>query len=129
MLAEAARKNLYAELREADLMTALAEDPGGWAAVLAADVFCYLGPLGPLLAVIRRKLQAGGVFVFSVECVSEADAPRGWQLGREGRYAHTREHVRSEAGQTGFEIAAIEEETLRFDCGAPVPGLIVTLSA
>lgn len=130
MLAEASPKNLYAELHQADLLEFLAADTRSWAAIIAADVCCYIGALGPVLTAIRPRLGRDGVFIFSVELrdPDSVDPRRGWQLGPEGRYAHSLDYIRAESVGAGFQVLAIAEETLRNDNGVPVPGLIVTLT-
>ena len=53
----AAAKQLYAELREADLMHLLTEDVTCWRLILAADVFCYFGDLRDVLPACTQRLD------------------------------------------------------------------------
>lgn len=130
MLAAAAAKQLYAELREDDVLQALNADPTLWRIVLAADVLCYFGALEEFMASVRRRLAPNGLFVFSVETLDDAgDAPRGWHLDRLGRYAHAPGYVRRCAKAAGLEVREMAPEIQRQEADRSVPGLLVVLSA
>ena len=124
MLAEAAAKQLYAELIEADIVSMLADDLRQWPVILAADVFCYFGELFEVFTRIRRRLAPGGLFVFSVEA---GEAAVGWRLGAQGRYSHSVDYVEHVARVAGFQIRDIATETMRFEIEQPVKGLLVVL--
>ncbi len=133
MLAEAADKQFYAELHEADLMTALLAEERHWPVILAGDVFCYFGPLDVAFARVHDRLLPGGLFVLSLE--ERTPAPEGasasdgdWRLGRQGRYAHDDRYVEAAARSAGLEIRALDRETLRREADAPVPGLLAVLA-
>lgn len=125
MLREAAAKQLYAELQETDLMSALAEDARQYRVILAADVLCYFGSLNEALAAVHSRLLPGGLFLFSVEEGDETVA--GWALGRNGRYVHSAAYVRQVATDAGFVIREMERQALRYEKGVPVPGLVLAL--
>jgi predicted TPR repeat methyltransferase len=131
MLREAAAKQLYAELHEADLMAALAHDERRYPVILAGDVLCYFGSLDEVFAAVRRRLTPRGLFLFSVETLGQQEVSgtgrRDWALGRQGRYAHDAAYVERVASDAGFRIREATIETLRSDIGAPVTGLIVAL--
>lgn len=130
MLAAAADKRLYADLRENDVLLALEDDGASWPIMLAADLFCYFGALEEVMAAVRRRLAPGGLFLFSVETSEEADAAaRGWRLERLGRYTHAAAYVRSCAETAGLTIRELTPEPLRREAGADVPGLIAVLTA
>jgi predicted TPR repeat methyltransferase len=133
MLAEAAAKQFYAELREADLMTALAAEQRLWPIILAGDVFCYFGTLDAAFARVHDRLLPGGLFMLSLEerePASGDDAAQhaGWRLGRQGRYVHDADYVEAAARSAGLETRSLDRETLRREAGAPVPGLLVVLA-
>ena len=131
MLQQARAKELYTELREADLETVLADASQDWAVITAADVFCYFGDLTAVIAAAHARLRPGGWFIFSVEALrgpadGPADDPAGdWQLGAHGRYRHGAAHLAAAA--CGFALRALAAEPLRDDEGTPVDGFIVTL--
>jgi predicted TPR repeat methyltransferase len=125
MLRHAAAKNVYATLLQEDLETVLADTARDWAAITAADVFCYFGDLAPVFTAAHARLRPGGLFVFSVESL-QSD-PLAWHLGDSGRYRHGPDYIATAAAQAGFAIHAIRPETLRDEDGAQVAGLIVVL--
>jgi len=132
MLQAAAAKQLYAELREADLMRFLAEDIRRWRLVLAADVLIYFGALAELLAAAFGRLEPGGWFVFSLEELlpdHDGRMPVGgdWALQRQGRYVHSVDYVAEAAGNAGFVVRLLERQILRFEADAPVAGIFVVL--
>ncbi len=96
MLASAAAKQLYAELRETDLMPFLAENETRWKVILAGDVLVYFGALREVMAAVHSRLDPGGWFIFTTEeLLPELDDPlnpvlpaaRGVLLTRLGRRA------------------------------------------
>jgi predicted TPR repeat methyltransferase len=128
MLQKAREKNIYAALHEADLESWLSVDAGGWTVVLAADVLIYFGALERVLSSVRAALRPHGLFVFSVEELENTPGTeRGWRLGCQGRYAHTEPYVRRCAAAAGFEVLDLKREAVRWEAGAPVPGLLAVL--
>lgn len=133
MLAEAAAKQFYAELHEADLMTTLATEERLWPVILAGDVFCYFGALDAAFSSVHDRLLPGGLFVVSLEerdPASGRDPARdaGWHLGRQGRYAHDAQYLEAAARSAGLEVRSLDRETLRREAGAPVRGLLAVLA-
>jgi predicted TPR repeat methyltransferase len=132
MLAHAAKKQLYAELRDADLMQVLTENAARWRLILASDVLCYFGALEDILAAVHARLEPGGWFIFSVEeLLADHDGiVRGngdWVLQRQGRYAHTADYIVSVARDLGFTIRTLEHQAMRYEADAPVAGIFVVL--
>lgn len=129
MLAAAAAKGLYERLIEADVLDWLEGDTTRWGMVLAADMLCYFGDLGPLLRLVRPRLRNGGWFIFSVEepPPETAVTAQGWRLQRQGRYVHSMAHVASAAAAAGFSVRSLRRQTLRHEAGAPVAGLLTVL--
>lgn len=122
MLAEAQKRGPYTRLEQAEASAWLAAAPvSAFDVVIAADVFIYIGDMGPSMTAIARVLRPGGLFAFSVEAgdrdeAGEAQAsglPGGWRLLPSGRYAQTRGYVERLALVHGFRIAAAEPETIR----------------
>lgn len=128
MLAHAAAKGIYASLREADILTALAEPGPEYGLVLAADVLCYFGALDPVLGAAHARLRPGGVMLVSAESPMPGQDTPPWQLGRQGRYAHTAGYLRAQAQAAGFAVRELTAETQRFENDAPVPGLFAVLA-
>ncbi|HXT82169.1 MAG TPA: methyltransferase domain-containing protein [Acetobacteraceae bacterium] len=132
MLAHAAAKQIYAELIEGDLVSLLAAERRNWPLILAADVFCYFGALDTLLGAIHPRMEPGGWLIFSVEALladhnGTVPGNGAWALHRQGRYAHAHGYVREAAAAAGFREIRYEEQTVRNEANAPVPGLFVVL--
>jgi predicted TPR repeat methyltransferase len=129
MLERAGARGAYQALHNAEATAFLAADGATYAAVLAADLFCYLGDLAPVLGLIRARLAEGGICLFSIEELSDAADGRGWELGPEARYRHGADYVRSTAEAAGFQVLELAEEVLRQEANRPVAGLIVACRA
>jgi predicted TPR repeat methyltransferase len=145
MLAEAAKKELYAELWEADVMAVLTDKrrppmadglsaDGGYPLILAADMFCYFGALEEVFAAAYASLAPGGWLVCSVEellpdrdGVVPGDTNGDWALQRQGRYAHSPAYIRATAAAAGFRVLRLDREAVRLEANAPVAGLLVVL--
>ncbi len=129
MLAEAAAKAMYAELRQIDLLRALAEDQRAYPLIVAADVLCYMGALEQAFTGIAARLAPGGICVLSAEALGENDLPDiDWALGRLGRYAHSRRYLEETAAAAGLRIIALSAEPLRFEDDQPVAGFLMVLT-
>ncbi|HEY4174292.1 MAG TPA: methyltransferase [Rhodopila sp.] len=129
MLAQARAKQLYAELREADIVADLAEHPQCWPLIVAADVLCYFGALEEVLAIVHQRLEPGGWFVFSVEQMlpdHDGVIPGNghWALHRQGRYTHAEDYVYEAACAAGFRVTRVDHPVVRQEAGADVPGLL-----
>lgn len=139
MLTQARRRRCYDELVCEELSAYADRCADRFHLVTAADVFCYFGDLRTVSARLSQLLQPGGWFVFSVEVLDEpaakdASADRaltakgamaGVMLREHGRYAHGAQYVDRVLRSCGFASTGMRRHTLRFECGAPVPGLIV----
>jgi predicted TPR repeat methyltransferase len=132
MLNHARAKQLYDELREADIPADLAAGTQSWPLILAADVLCYFGALEELFGLVRARLAPGGWFIFSVEeLLPDYDGivPGNgrWALQRMGRYAHASDYVNEAAIAAGFRILRTDRPVIRREAGAAVPGIMLTL--
>jgi predicted TPR repeat methyltransferase len=122
MLAKAAKSNLYAELREGDLLAFLSARAAEEAdLVVAADVLVYMADLAPALREAHRVLARDGFLAFTVQ----AHAGEGVVLGEDARYAHGEGYLRDELEAAGFTLVLLEEVSTREDRGEPVPGFLV----
>jgi predicted TPR repeat methyltransferase len=133
MLAQAANRQLYVELRETDIIDDLAAQRGRWPLVIAADVACYFGNLRDLMQHVRRRLTPDGWFVFSVETLlpdqygilpGNAD----WALRQAGRYAHTPDHVHDRAAEAGLRVIRSIACIIRQEAGCGLPGQLFTVT-
>jgi len=110
MLDIAAQRGVYAKLENGELIDVLARLPEGSAhAVLAADVFIYIGDLDAVFASVARVLAPGGLFAFSVERLDHGD----YQLQATGRYAQSPAYLRALAAKYALEERSLEHTQIR----------------
>lgn len=113
---------LYDKLATAGLTSFLVSRPDSSAdLVIAADVFVYLGELGPAFSQSRRVLKQGGLLAFTVQS-HDGD---GVAVGADRRFAHAEAWLRDRLARAGLRPILIEPASTRQDRGVPVPGLIV----
>lgn len=110
MLEIAARQGVYAKLEKGELVEILSRYPAGSAhAVLAADVFIYIGDLAATFAAVARVLAPRGLFALSVEGIEEGS----YRLLPSGRYAQSPGYLRSLAARSGMEERGMERTRIR----------------
>lgn len=125
MVELARARSLYSVVEAGELVSWLSEQRDATAdLIVAADVFVYVGELGPLFAQAARVLVAAGRFAFSVE---GGGAGVGYSLDPTGRYTHADGYVTSLAVANGFRIAHASAETIRTERSVPVPGRLYAL--
>ncbi|MCY7314452.1 MAG: tetratricopeptide repeat protein [Rubrivivax sp.] len=125
MLEQARARGLYDRLVQRDIGAhLLAEAPAQHDLVLAADVFIYVGALDTVFAGVRRALQPGGLFCFSVE---QADDTVDHTLRPSSRYAHSARYLQSLAASHGFVVQRLWQDAVRNDQGQAVAGLYAAL--
>jgi predicted TPR repeat methyltransferase len=119
MLARAAAGGHYADLIKSDLTEYLrAAGAGTFNAVMATDVFVYLGDLAPVFEGVARALAPSGLFAFSAEVLETGD----FALKPNGRYAHSATYLRAIAARQGLSERNFERVRLRVEYGTPVEG-------
>lgn len=126
MLEHAERLGVYAQLIEGDLVEELRRMPPASAmAVLAADVFVYLGDLRPVFTAVARALAPGGLFAFSVEALAQGD----FRIVASGRYAHSREYLCGLAAQFGLAERSIARIQPRRERDSYIEGWLACFAA
>jgi predicted TPR repeat methyltransferase len=121
MVALAAAKGLYDALRCGEALADLTGDASPLDLVTAADVFCYLGDLRPVLTAARARVAKGGFLAFSVELGAQA----GFRLLDSCRFSHHRDYLATVLKETGWTARSEVETMLRMDRGIALPGLFV----
>lgn len=129
MLREAAEKQVYDHLEQADLAVTPAQSglfaegllPNRADLVSAADVLMYLGDLAPFFRNAAHLAAPNSVLAFSVE---EGEETVPYALQPSLRYAHGKEFVEALLAEHGFVCQASEHLTIRMDGGRPVPGIL-----
>ncbi|KIM00056.1 hypothetical protein CCC_02844 [Paramagnetospirillum magnetotacticum MS-1] len=105
MAAQARRRGVYAPLIEGDLPGVLDMVEGPFETILSSCVLYYFADLRPFFTQAARLLGAGGVFLFSVDPLSD---PREVAITGPGEYAHSRAYLRRLAVESGFKEVAME---------------------
>lgn len=123
MLERARARGLYDDVEEAELGAFLAGQPGAFDLIVAADVLCYFGALDAILARATAALRPGGRLAFTVERLAAAAEPH--RVSPHGRYAHAEAHVRGALEAAGLTVLSLSRDTLRFESGAAVEGVVV----
>lgn len=126
VMAERARASgHYDAVQAADVVEHLQTSEARHDLVVAADLFIYIGDLDAVFAGVRRVLEPGGAFVFSVE----AHRGDGFALRETLRYAHSEAYLRGLALRHGLAWLGCEACLLREEQRLGVDGWIVTLGA
>ncbi|CAA6606037.1 TPR repeat-containing protein (fragment) [Rhodospirillaceae bacterium LM-1] len=121
MIERARSRKLYDALDAGELVAYLKAHGDSFDLIAAADVFCYLGDLGPVLAASQKSLRKDGLLAFTVEA---ADAGH-FTLGQSGRYAHGEGYVRDALAAAGFSVISLARDVARHEDGQPVPCFVV----
>lgn len=122
MLAEAAKRGLYADLVKAEAVGYLAAAPARFDLVFAADLLIYIGDLAPLFAAAAQALRPGGLFCLSIETVEGRD----FALLSSGRFAHAPAHVLALAARD-FSLLDDIAQDLRLEGQTPARGRLMVL--
>jgi len=125
MIEQARRRGLYQDLYVGDLLECLERAPERWDLILAADVFTYLGDLGPVTRAVAAALRPGGRLVASVET---APGLVGFEAMPSRRVRHGAGHLRACAEAAGLALPHLKPETLRTEKRQPVPGLVFVMA-
>ncbi len=91
--------------------------------VVSADVLIYFGDLTEVFEVVLQVLEEKGYFIFSLE-ESQGEP---WIVKKNGRYAHNRNYVITQAQRFKLTVVTISKQTQRFEDGKPVIGDIYLL--
>ena len=105
MLVSARARKVYDQLIEGDLPGVLGTVTGPVETILASCVLYYFADLSPFFTQAARLLEPDGVFLFSVDPLSD---PREIGVTKPGEYAHSRAYLRRLAAETGFKVVAME---------------------
>lgn len=125
MLRKAEGRGIYARLIEDDLLPVMQAQPDSSAdAIIAADVFVYVGELAPLFDECRRVLAPGGIFIATFEDALESTDT--WKLEHSGRYTHALAYLEKIAADAGFSNVESSPIVLREEYGEPVRSLLLS---
>jgi predicted TPR repeat methyltransferase len=124
MIAQAREKDMYDVLELGDVIDHLQAAPNdALDLIFAADVLVYIGDLTPLFMQFARVLASGGLFAFT----AESHDRRGYVLGAQTRYAHSRTYIERVTSGAGLTIRLMQNASTRNNNGTEVGGLIAVL--
>jgi len=124
MLERAEQHGVYAQLHHGSIMDVLCSTPeASYQAVVALDVFIYVGALEEVIPACARVLAPGGRLVFSCERALDGEPPL--VLRPSGRYAHRQQNVEALCRAAGLAQIDVQDVDVRLEAGAPVKGFLV----
>ena len=109
MLLQAAGKNCYNGLYQDSISHYLQTTTETYDFVIATDVFIYVGELGDIFTTLHAVVRPGALFCFSTETLDTT----GYQLQKTGRFAYSRDYIRSIAAATGWIVLTVKKTGLR----------------
>ncbi len=119
MLQQSARRGLYDHLYKAEAHAFLRRPPCRYDAVIATDVFIYIGQLEEIFSISDQYLNQAGELLFTIEL---ATGQQPVELRPSGRFRQTDAYIRTLAGRAGFEVVDTHDEALRIENGIPEAG-------
>jgi predicted TPR repeat methyltransferase len=127
MVELAHEKDVYETLYVAEVEDFLEDnDEEAFDIITATDVLPYLGALEPLFFGAAENLDAGGLFIFSSETLSDEQlAGRPYMVAPHQRFAHALSYVEERLSATGFELIEVTDINVRMQDGNPTPGHLV----
>lgn len=127
MLKQAETKNLYHQLYKSEITIFLRASRDLYDLITCMDTFIYIGWLDEVFALIYQKLKPGGMLVFSTEKLDK-DHELSYKLNISGRYSHQNSYLTKILNDTGFQIASINNVTIRKESGYPIDGQFVSVN-
>jgi predicted TPR repeat methyltransferase len=122
----AKQRNLYDTLVVEELTGYLRKHVATFDLIVSADTLIYFGDLRDVLAAAAGALLPDGIFVFTVESVTPAEAPAGFCLRPSGRYGHTQAYLDATLAEAGLVDATYREISVRKEAGHWVEGFLVS---
>lgn len=117
MLELAREKNIYAELKQQDIIQYLQTEHPDFDCVVAADVFCYFGDLANIFTLCYPT-----PLIFSAET---DEAVKTFELQANGRYKHNLNHLKTLLQNAGYTNIEATKTILRTENKSEVVGHIL----
>jgi predicted TPR repeat methyltransferase len=126
MVELAHEKDVYETLYVAEVEDYLEDnDDDSFDLITATDVLPYLGALEPLFFGAAENLDAGGLFIFSSETLTDETLAGRYMVGPHQRFAHSIAYIEERLNVTGFEVLEVTDINVRMQDGNPTPGHLV----
>ncbi len=109
MLLQAAEKDCYNGLYQDSIINYLQTTTATYDFFLATDVFIYVGELGSIFSALRAVARPEALFCFSTETLDAT----GYQLQKTGRFAYSRDYIRSIAVAADWLVLTEKKTSLR----------------
>src|SRR5262249_5663230 len=122
MLAEAAKRELYDELVEAELGAYLTAHRSSFNIIVGCDTLVYIGQLEDTIAAAATALKPDGLLLFTLEHLAEGGEDRRYRLAPTGRFSHPAAYVRATLANAGLVDVITDPIIPRLECGEPVHG-------
>ncbi|MEI8394446.1 MAG: tetratricopeptide repeat protein [Rhodospirillaceae bacterium] len=126
MIERARKRGLYHALYTDDLIAVLYREQASRDLIIAADVFNYLGDLGPVMTALAFALRPGGRAAATLEADGEHDT---FRVAENRRVRHGSGHLRAAAAAAGLRLLYLERTPVRTERGEPVDALVFVLEA
>ena len=123
MIESSARRRVYDQLLQGELMIALNET-ARYDLILAGDVLIYVGDLTAMMPAVAKALRSGGLFAFTIEDY----AGEGFFLQPQMRFAHSLNYIRSLAKASELSELSATSVMLRKQGATGANGWIIVLS-
>lgn len=134
MLKLSARKKIYDNLYQGDLVSFMAGKAGSYDIVASAATLIHIGDLTPVFQAAATALRKAGLFAFTLFSNDGEDSDDDFRvagnpdLAKGGCYVHRSGYVTRLAQANGFAVETLEREIHEHDRhDAPVAGLVVAL--
>jgi predicted TPR repeat methyltransferase len=129
MLKEAAKRELYDELAEAELTAYMVAHESAFDVIIACDTLVYQGRLEETIAAATKALKPAGRLLFTLERLPDDNSNHPYRLALTGRFCHNATYVLATLATAGLIDSQLQAIVPRFECGEPVDGLLVTTRA
>jgi predicted TPR repeat methyltransferase len=124
MIEKAKARGVYDRLGVGDLVATMNDNPAAFDLLTAADVFLYLGDLGPAFEAAKVALRPGGLLAFTVE----AGGGERYHLHQKTmRYTHSEPYLKRLIAIHGLVEESFAEQTIRVEAEQPVRGYVVVV--
>jgi predicted TPR repeat methyltransferase len=127
MLDQSAAKQIYRQLYKSDITDFLLGCREQYDLITCMDTFVYLGQLDKVIELIYRRLNAGGMLIFSTEKLI-GTAGLDYQLNISGRYSHHPGYLNKLLGDTGFKLQYASDVPIRTESGCQIEGQFVCVN-